>query len=131
MYINRLNLSFSQSGSNPVLYYCHILWPSISPSKLCIQHFIMYVQTVNSELQSRIENRNTCNYFSNCVSRDLVKLFTPFLNKKVRKISGYGGWLKSIENLIELWKDLGTIEIKITFDVFNLLELKTETDQDC
>lgn len=65
----------------------------------------MYVQTVNSELQSRIENRNTCNYYSNCISRDLNKLFTPFLTKKVRKISGYGGWLKSIEKLIESCKE--------------------------
>lgn len=77
---------------------------SISPSKLCIQHLIMYVQTVNSELHSRIENRNNCNYFSNCISRDLNELFTPFLNKKVRKISGYGGWLKSIKKLIEPWQ---------------------------
>tara|TARA_B100001063_G_C16618254_1_gene479327 strand:- start:107 stop:655 length:549 start_codon:yes stop_codon:yes gene_type:complete len=77
---------------------------SLSPYKLCIQHLIMYVQTVNSELHSRIENRNNCNYFSNCFSRDLIELFTPFLNKKVRKISGYGGWLKSIEKLIEPWQ---------------------------
>tara|TARA_R100001509_G_scaffold135257_1_gene88990 strand:+ start:622 stop:1107 length:486 start_codon:yes stop_codon:yes gene_type:complete len=64
----------------------------------------MYVQTINSELLSSIENRNNCNYFSNCFSRDLVDLFTPFLNKKVRKVSGHGGWLKSIEKLIEPWQ---------------------------
>ena len=77
---------------------------SLSPYKLCIQPLIMYVQTVNAELHSRIENRNSCNFFSNCISRDLIELFTPFLNKKVRKVSGYGGWIKSIEKLIEPWQ---------------------------
>ena len=92
----------------------------------------MYVQTVTPALHSRIENRNNCNYFSNCISRDLIELFTPFLNKKVRKISGHGGWLKSIEKLIEPWQKkqivgFGDIDRIMIYASYTSLVCKVQT----
>ena len=61
----------------------------------------MTVTTCNSAILTR----NRCNGFANVLSRQLRELLLPYCvlqgNRKVRKISGYGGWTKKVEKQLD------------------------------
>ena len=50
---------------------------------------------------STVDNRNRCNDITNILSAQIKESFEPFLFKKVRKISGYKGWLKATYAITE------------------------------
>ena len=58
----------------------------------------MYTKTIAC---STVDNRNRCNDITNILSAQLKESFEPFLFKKVRKISGYKGFLKATNKIIE------------------------------
>ena len=55
--------------------------------------------------KSAILTRNRCNGFANVLSRQLRELLLPYCvlqgNRKIRKISGYGGWTKKVEKQLD------------------------------
>ena len=50
---------------------------------------------------SSVQNRNNCNDFTNILSKQLRDAFEPFMGKKVRKISGYKGWMKQTQKIVD------------------------------
>ena len=51
-------------------------------------------------IKQEVENRNRLNAKANQVEKDLIEMFTPFLNKKVRTVSGYGDWAAPIKKIL-------------------------------
>ena len=51
-------------------------------------------------IKQEVENRNRVNAKANQVEKDLIEMFTPFLNKKVRTVSGYGDWAAPIKKIL-------------------------------
>ena len=49
--------------------------------------------------------RNAVNLKTNQVQKELIEFFRPFIGKKVRTISGYGGWSKLVKKELELYFD--------------------------
>tara|TARA_B100001250_G_scaffold307481_1_gene269305 strand:+ start:642 stop:1250 length:609 start_codon:yes stop_codon:yes gene_type:complete len=47
--------------------------------------------------------RNAVNLKTNQVQKELIEFFRPFIGKKVRTISGYGGWSKLVKKELELY----------------------------
>ncbi len=47
--------------------------------------------------------RNAVNLKTNQVQKELIEFFRPFVGKKVRTISGYGGWSKLVKKELELY----------------------------
>ena len=47
--------------------------------------------------------RNAVNLKTNQVQKELIEFFKPFVGKKVRTISGYGGWSKLVKRELELY----------------------------
>ena len=54
-----------------------------------------------SALACKVEARNLLNSKALEYQREMVKLLTPYLGKKVRKVSGYGGWVKAVSDEIQ------------------------------
>ena len=52
-------------------------------------------------IKQEVENRNRVNAKANQVEKDLIEMFTPFLNKKVRTVSGYGDWSAPIKKILK------------------------------
>lgn len=51
-----------------------------------------------SNRKSEVEYRNKLNKKANQVETDLRDFFKPFIGKKIRTISGYGGWSKLVSS---------------------------------
>ena len=51
-----------------------------------------------SNRKSEVEYRNKLNKKANQVERELRDFFRPFIGKKIRTISGYGGWSKLVNS---------------------------------
>jgi len=47
--------------------------------------------------------RNAVNLKTNQIQKELIEFFRPFVGKKVRTISGYGGWSKLVKKELELY----------------------------
>ena len=47
--------------------------------------------------------RNAVNLKTNQVQKELIEFFRPFIGKKVRTISGYGGWSKLVKKELDLY----------------------------
>ena len=61
-------------------------------------------QAERTTLQNKVDARNKVNALALQYRQDLVEILTPYLGKKIRKVSGYGGWVKALEKAMD---DLG------------------------
>ena len=58
-------------------------------------------QTERTILQNKVDARNKVNVLALQYRKDLVEILTPYLGKKIRKVSGYGGWVKALEKAMD------------------------------
>lgn len=54
-----------------------------------------------SALAYKVEARNLLNAKALEYQTEIVKLLTPYLGKKIRKVSGHGGWAKAVSDEIK------------------------------
>ena len=58
-------------------------------------------QAERTVLQNKVDARNKVNALALQYREDLVEILTPYLGKKIRKVSGYGGWVKALEPALD------------------------------
>lgn len=76
-------------------------------------------------LPLEVETRNKLNKRIISAQAEVVSILEPFLNKKVRKVSGYGGWTAKITPLLDDWyaklKEEGfVVWLRLDFSSLNL-----------
>jgi hypothetical protein len=58
-------------------------------------------QAQRTILQNKVDARNKVNALALQYREDLVEILKPYLGKKIRKVSGYGGWVKALEPALD------------------------------
>ena len=61
----------------------------------------MTTTTTQTALERRVAARNKLNRLAAQYRLELAAVLAPYLGKKIRKVSGYGGWVKALEKPIE------------------------------
>jgi hypothetical protein len=54
-----------------------------------------------------VEARNQLNANAMAAEAELIEILTPWLGRKIRKMSGYGGWVAKLEPVIREFTDRG------------------------
>jgi hypothetical protein len=62
------------------------------------------VQSINPAI---VEARNRLNANAMAAEAELIEILTPWLGRKIRKMSGYGGWVAKLEPVIREFTDRG------------------------
>ena len=55
------------------------------------------IATKREAVEVQVEARNRLNTLALQYQQELSSILQPYLGKKVRKVSGYGGWVKALE----------------------------------
>ena len=58
-------------------------------------------QAQRTILQNKVDARNKVNALAMQYREDLVAILAPYMGKKIRKVSGYGGWVKALEPALD------------------------------
>ena len=61
----------------------------------------MTITKTQTALERRVAARNKLNRLAAQYRFELAAVLAPYLGKKIRKVSGYGGWVKALEEPIE------------------------------
>ena len=59
------------------------------------------IATKRETVEVQVEARNRLNTFALQYQQELSSILQPYLGKKVRKVSGYGGWVKALEAQVQ------------------------------
>ena len=77
----------------------------------------MTTTTTQTFLERRVAARNKLNRLAAQYRLELAAVLAPYIGKKIRKVSGYGGWIKALEKPIEeLWAAYAAENCRVCFE---------------
>jgi hypothetical protein len=85
---------------------------------------------IPSDVQAHVEARNALNAHSIQLRQDLISLLTPYLGCKIRKLSGWKGWIAKLDpeirDLMTRYSEQHKITFHFEFSVYSFwVETKT------